>query len=91
MSDDKKSQELLSEEKQPAPKATFVIRVHFHRNATWQGTVTWLDTGKVQNFRSALELITLMDGALSEQTSLGVEGVDWLKLAEVEQAPQFTD
>lgn len=44
--------------------ATFVVRVLFRQNASWQGTVTWQETGQEENFRSALELLLLMDGAL---------------------------
>ncbi len=47
-------------------KGTFVIHVQFRQNATWQGNVQWLEKNKKQNFRSALELIKLIDEALSE-------------------------
>ena len=43
---------------------TFVIHVSHCDNATWQGEVTWADANKKKNFRSALELIKLIDGAL---------------------------
>ena len=46
--------------------ATFVVHVKYRQNATWQGTVTWADKNKQQNFRSALELIKLMDSAMDE-------------------------
>lgn len=48
-------------------KETFVVQVLHTQNATWQGTVTWAGTGKTETFRSALELIRLMDSALLEQ------------------------
>lgn len=44
---------------------TFVVQVMYRQNATWQGTIKWLDTGEEKNFRSALELIKLMDDAVS--------------------------
>lgn len=47
-------------------KATFIIQVQFRQNATWQGTITWMDKKKTQRFRSVLEMIKLMDGAISE-------------------------
>ncbi len=47
--------------------ATFYVKVMFRKNATWQGTVLWLDHDEQLNFRSVLELLFLMDGAL-EQT-----------------------
>lgn len=46
--------------------ATFVVRVLFRQNASWQGSVLWEETGREENFRSALELMLMMDGALKE-------------------------
>ena len=48
--------------------ATFVVRVLFRQNASWQGSLTWEDTGQEENFRSALELIFLMDSALTGES-----------------------
>ena len=47
--------------------ATFTLKVLFRQNASWQGTVTWLEGRREQNFRSVLELILLMDSAIQEQ------------------------
>ncbi len=47
-------------------KATFVIQVQFRQNSSWQGTITWTEKRKTQKFRSTLEMIRLMDSALSE-------------------------
>lgn len=44
--------------------ATFEMRVLFRQHASWQGELLWLEKGTRQSFRSALELITLMDSAL---------------------------
>lgn len=44
-------------------KATFVVEVKYRENATWQGTVKWVEGNKEQGFRSALELIKLIDSA----------------------------
>lgn len=52
-------------------KASFMIQVQFRQNATWQGTITWLDEKKTQHFRSTLEMIKLMDNALDESTGAG--------------------
>lgn len=49
--------------------ATFAVRVLFRQNASWQGSVTWLEGGREESFRSALELVLLMDSALLEETS----------------------
>ena len=44
--------------------ATFEMRVLFRQHASWQGELLWLERDARQSFRSALELITLMDSAL---------------------------
>lgn len=41
-------------------RATFVVRVLFRENATWQGTVTWKEKRRQVNFRSFMELLLLM-------------------------------
>lgn len=50
--------------------ATFSIRFLFRQNASWQGSIRWMEGGKEEHFRSALELILLLESALS---SAGVE------------------
>ncbi len=45
--------------------ATFSIRVLFRQNASWQGSVRWLEGRQEQSFRSALELIFLIDSVLT--------------------------
>ena len=45
-------------------KATFLIRILFRQNASWQGAVTWVEGNQEEYFRSVLELIVLMDHAL---------------------------
>ena len=51
---------------------TFVVKILNRQNATWQGTVTWMEEQKVQSFRSALELLKMIDGALDSK--LEIEG-----------------
>lgn len=46
-------------------QATFALRILFRQNASWQGSVTWLEGKKEQSFRSALELVLLMNSALA--------------------------
>ena len=55
----------------PAPHrkgalATFLIRILFRQHSSWQGSVFWADRKSEQTFRSALELILLIDSALRE-------------------------
>lgn len=48
-------------------EATFYLKVLFRQNASWQGTVRWVETGQEESFRSVLELLLLMDSAASSQ------------------------
>ena len=47
-------------------KKTFVVKVEFAQNSTWQGQVVWAENNRTVRFRSALELVKLMDEAISE-------------------------
>ena len=47
------------------PLATFRIRVHFRQNASWQGTIQWVEQNTEASFRSVLELMYLMNSALT--------------------------
>ena len=53
--------------KAPGSRESFLVQILNTQNATWQGTVTWMDGKRTQSFRSALELIKLIDSALEEQ------------------------
>lgn len=45
--------------------ATFEMRILFRQNVSWQGSLCWLEAKQEQHFRSVLELIFLIDNALS--------------------------
>ena len=40
---------------------TFILKILNNQNATWQGSVTWIDENKTLNFRSAMELLKILD------------------------------
>ena len=48
----------------PGGLASFRIKVIFRQNASWQGSLSWLEGGQEQAFRSVLELAMLLDSAL---------------------------
>ena len=48
-------------------KASFIVRVTSRQYATWQGSISWTERGVTKHFRSALELIKLIDSALDEE------------------------
>lgn len=45
-------------------QATFLLNIQDTQHATWQGTVTWVEKQQKQQFRSALELLKLIESAL---------------------------
>lgn len=48
-------------------KGTFLLNVKYRQNSSWQGSVTWVDEQREQYFRSTLELLKLIDGALEKR------------------------
>ena len=46
---------------------TFIVKIINKQNSTWQGSITWVEEQITQNFRSALELIKMIDGALDSR------------------------
>ena len=53
---------------------TFIIDIKSVQNNTWQGTILWTQTQQKTPFRSALELIRLLDSAIGTSDS---EESDW--------------
>ena len=51
--------------KKMSKKPTFLIQMLDNQNMTWQGTITFLETNQKLPFRSLLELLKLMDSAIS--------------------------
>lgn len=48
-------------------RQNFLVHVIANQNATWQGSVTWLNREKTEYFRSMLELVKLMDAAVGKE------------------------
>ncbi len=46
-------------------EGTFVVHVNKCENDTWQGQVTWADRDEKLSFRSAMELMSIIDAALN--------------------------
>ena len=44
--------------------ASFCVYVQYRQNATWQGIICWEEQNRDVEFRSALEMIALIDNAL---------------------------
>ena len=67
---------VIEQSGQNGKKCTFEISVKFRQNATWQGSILWIEKNLNQNFRSVLEMLKLMDEALSDGAEDDVE-VNW--------------
>ena len=59
---------LATMERQKGKLATFAVRILFRQNASWQGTVSWVEGRREEHFRSALELLKTIDSALCGET-----------------------
>ena len=53
-------------------RQSFIVDITHQQNASWQGTVTWVNENKTVAFRSALELIRLIDTTME-----GEEKQEW--------------
>ena len=57
---DKRNRDILVGE-----KGTFVVHVQYLESSTWQGEIVWAEKNESLKFRSALELLKIMDSALA--------------------------
>ena len=55
----------VEEDFRPGTLATFSLRILFRQNASWQGSLYWREQDQTESFRSVLELLLLLDSALS--------------------------
>ena len=63
--------------KEPSKKkCTFEISVKCQQNDTWQGSIHWAEKNEKQHFRSVLEMLKLMDEALTDGDD---DAVSWEK------------
>lgn len=54
----------MTQKKMTGKGDTFIVNIRNCQNHTWQGTVRWVEQQKELPFRSAIELIKLMDSAV---------------------------
>ena len=68
--DPKQLERLSIAQQPPQPEenaiATFTVKVLFRQGASWQGTLGWKEGRQETAFRSALEMVKLMDSALPQ-------------------------
>ena len=54
-------------------KGTFVVKIEVCQHGTWQGQVIWAEENRTERFRSALELLRLMDEAMASGAQVQVD------------------
>lgn len=52
---------------------SFLVEIKCTQNSTWQGVITWVEEKKTLPFRSALEMIKLIDSTMEDKE----EAPDW--------------
>ncbi len=52
--------------KSPSGGTQFLVSIRYHQNNSWQGSIQRLDTAETINFRSELEMLSLMESAVSQ-------------------------
>ncbi len=60
-------------------KATFILHLQFRQNNSWQGTIQWVEKKQTLQFRSALELIKIIDSTCQQGYEIEMDGLDELK------------
>lgn len=55
------NKQTVSEKREAKEAATFILQIKFRQNNTWQGSLEWVEKKKTLMFRSALELIKIID------------------------------
>ncbi|MBU3191196.1 hypothetical protein K9O30_18330 [Clostridium bowmanii] len=50
---------------------SFLVRIKYRQNTSWQGMIQWLDGKQTRHFRSCLELIMLIKEALISDAGNG--------------------
>jgi hypothetical protein len=58
-------------------RSTFIVQVQFSQNSSWQGTVAWTEQKKEKRFRSTLELIRLLDQAITTTQDNAEDSAQW--------------
>jgi hypothetical protein len=51
--------------------ATFIVHIQYRQNATWQGRIVWTEENQASHFRSALEMLKLIDSAVEQADAEG--------------------
>jgi|GEM_PF-1967605 len=64
---------------------SFLVKIQYRQNTSWQGTIRWLEGKQTRHFRSCLEMMMLIEDALTSDRaeSKGIEFNSWKENDEV--------
>jgi hypothetical protein len=54
-------------------KNTFIVKIDHCQRGTWQGQIVWAEENRTERFRSALELMKLMDEAMAGEAQVQLD------------------
>lgn len=66
-------------------KATFILHLQFRENDSWQGTIQWVERKETLQFRSALELMKIINSVCEQGYNIQMNGVEGLELKSIAQ------
>ena len=65
--------------KQNKDDKTFILHLQFNQNDSWQGSIKWVESKKTILFRSALEMIKIIESTCQQDSEMETEGLEGLK------------
>lgn len=66
-------------------KATFILHLQFRENDSWQGTIKWVEKRETLKFRSALELMKIINSAFEQGYEIQMDGYNGMELGSISQ------
>ena len=58
---------------------TFILHLQFKQNDSWQGSIKWVESKKTILFRSALEMIKIIESTSQQDDEIEVECLNQLR------------
>lgn len=64
---------------------SFLVKIEYRQNTSWQGTIKWMDGKQTRHFRSCLEMMMLIEDAITSDRpeSKKIEFHSWKENDEV--------
>ncbi len=66
-------------------KATFILHLQFRKNDSWQGTIQWVERKESLQFRSALELMKIINSVCDQGYNIQMDGLNSFELGRLAQ------